>query len=143
MNRRELLRLLSQATALALFAFGAEGCGGGTKSSDPNNNPNNNPNNDPKGNPMATNDERLDTVRRLLDDAVQKYQSVADPLTSAQLGTQIAIGNAVLVIADRVSYLSNLDNISREASSSAGSLSDINNHTRDIASAQQSIDRKT
>ena len=129
MNRRDLLRLLSQATTLAFLAFGAEGCGGGGKKQSPSDNPT--PGGTP--NPMATNDERLDTVRRLLDDAAIKYQSVADPLVSAQLATQIAIGNAVLVIADRVSYLSNLDNISHEASSSAGSLSDINNHTRDIA----------
>lgn len=129
MNRRDLLRLLSQATTLALLALGAEGCGGGGGGKKNSDNPT------PEGipNPMATNDERLDTVRRLLDDAAQKYQSVADPLTSAQLGTQIAIGNAVLVLADRISYLSSLDNISREMTSSAGSLSDINNHTRDIA----------
>ena len=93
MNRREILRLLSQATTLALFAFGIEGCGGGGGGDKKH--PSDNPT--PSGggetpNPMATNDERLDTVRRLLDDAAIKYQSVADPLVSAQLAAQIAIG---------------------------------------------------
>ena len=130
MERRELLRLLGQATLLALLVLGAEDCGGGKHKTESH------------PTPMPSNTElasRLDTVRRLLDDADQKRLSVADPLAAANLATQIAIGNAVLVLAERVSELAGIHS---EMSSAAGSLSDINNHARNMDSSLDSISRQ-
>lgn len=131
LQRRDLLRLLA-ATTLALLAFGAEGCGGGTQNNDSDNSGN--------GNAMADDAElatRLTTVRRLLDDAQQKYQTFTDPVLSAQLGVQLAIGNAVLVLAERASELSgaqeNLTKIS-------GSLNSISDNTDDINTSIRNID---
>ncbi len=131
-NRRDLLRLLAQASALALLAFGAEGCGGGGNKNNDTNNGN--------GNNMADDADlsnRLTTVRRLLDDAQQKYQTFTDPVLSAQLGVQIAIGNAVLVIAERASELSGAqENLTRIS----GSLNSISDNTDDINTSIRNID---
>ena len=132
MKRRELLRLLSQATLLALAALGADGCGGGSNDDDtppPT-----------QGNPAMPDEaelsRRLDTARALLDDAAQKRQLIADPAASAQLATQIAVGNAILVLAERLTLL-----VHQESDTSAN-IAKVDRQLSDISGYIGTISRK-
>ena len=133
MKRRELLRLFSQATVLALFVLGADGCGGGGGI---------NPTDftAPQGNASMPDDAelagRLNTARRLLDDAAEKQKTVGDPALSAQLATQIAVGNAVLVLAERMTFLIH------QESDTSGNIASVERRLSDISGYVGTISRK-